>query len=123
MNQGSGWANVIDSGVFIRGMDDDPVSLVNVVASSNMKNSHSYTDWNDVDEDMVTITNQGGTFPNETGNGMFQRHVDSVTHATVSSVAPVCEHHLLYLVGYHNVGHKIPTDQSIRMYLYLYKFS
>ena len=38
MNQGSGWANVIDSGVFIRGMDDDPVSLVNVVASSNMKN-------------------------------------------------------------------------------------
>jgi len=38
MIQGSGWANVIDSGVFIRGMDDDPVSLVNVVASSNVNN-------------------------------------------------------------------------------------
>ena len=33
------------------------------------------------------------------------------------------EHHLLTLDGYHNVGHKIPTDQLIRMYLYLYKFS
>ena len=34
----------------------------------------------------------------------------------------MCEHHLLHLDGYHNVGHKIPTDQLIHMYLYLYKF-
>ena len=113
----------IDVGITRRSLNDLPVTYADTVASSNMKNSHSYTDWNDVDEDMVTITNQGGTFPNETGNGMFQRHVDSVTHATVSSVASYAyEHHLLTLDGYHNVGHKIPTDQSIRMYLYLYKF-
>ena len=34
----------------------------------------------------------------------------------------MCKHHLLTLDGYHNVGYKIPTDQSIHMYPYLYKF-
>jgi len=77
----------IDVGITRRSLNDLPVTYVDTVASSNMKNSHSYTDWNDVDEDIKTITNQGGTFPNETGNGMFQRHVDSVADAIVSSVA------------------------------------
>lgn len=77
-----------------------------------------------VDEDLKTIILHGGEWLWETNTGItcrLMQHVPIYTYDTVASY--VCEHHLLHLDGYHNVGYKIPTDQSIHMYPYLYKFS
>ena len=63
--------------------------------------------------------------PYDYGNnvGIMERDLsDSPTNYYDIVASYVCEHHLLTLDGYHNVGHKIPTDQLIHMYLYLYKF-
>ena len=81
-----------------------------------------YTDHHDVDENLRTIGMQGGYYSDDSLSGIAYREVKYQLSTTFDVVAFMCEHHLLYLVGYHNVGHKIPTDQSIRMYLYLYKF-
>ena len=63
--------------------------------------------------------------PYDYGNNvgiMFRWMFDTPTLASGGVASYVCKHHLLTLDGYHNVGHKIPTDQLIHMYLYLYKF-
>ena len=55
--------------------------------------------------------------------GALHRLLFNIPTFTQGDVASyVYDHHLLTLDGYHNVGYKIPTDQLIRMYLYLYKF-
>ena len=73
---------------------------------------------------MVTIMNQSGMWLNGSMVGITVRTMNDTPTGSRDYVASyVCEHHLLTLDGYHNVGHKIPTDQLIRMYLYLYKFS
>ena len=83
-----------------------------------------YTDFHNVDEDLKTVIIQGGDWVNGTALGITQRDLYSPPTSCGYSVASyVCEHHLLHPDGYHNVGHKIPTDQSIHMYPYLYKFS
>ena len=83
-----------------------------------------YTDHHDVDEDSMTIVAHGGYWGNATAVGIMYRDMeDTPTNSWDSVASYVCEHHLLTLDGYHNVGHKIPTDQLIHMYLYLYKFS
>ena len=82
-----------------------------------------YTDAHNVDEDMTTISVQGGSWNYGTATGITQRELMSDTSASGDNVASYAyDHHLLTLDGYHNVGHKIPTDQLIHMYLYLYKF-
>ena len=83
----------------------------------------NYTDAHDVDEDLRTITHHGGDWTHICRAGVTERFISTDTSFVNEYVASyVCEHHLLTLDGYHNVGHKIPTDQSIHMYLYLYKF-
>jgi len=84
-----------------------------------------YTDAHDVDEELRTISKQGGNWWRENMTGIAQRELYNDPILTYSDVVAsyVCEHHLLHPDGYHNVGYKIPTDQSIHMYPYLYKFS
>ena len=66
---------------------------------------------------------QGGRWNHEGDTGItFRAIADTPTLASSNVASYVCKHHLLTLDGYHNVGHKIPTDQLIHMYLYLYKF-
>ena len=83
-----------------------------------------YTDLHDVDEDRRTISDQGSWPSAESKAGIMDRYMDCDPYYTTNIVASyVREHHLLHPDGYHNVGRKIPTDQSIHMYPYLYKFS
>ena len=72
---------------------------------------------------MSAIPAQGGQLDCGSCVGIANRDTNNASTDVRNSVASyVCEHHLLHPDGYHNVGYKIPTDQSIRMYLYLYKF-
>lgn len=91
---------------------------------STSKVFFNYADAHDVDEDIKSISVHGGHY-RENKTGIARRTMnDTPTVAPSTIVASyVCEHHLLHLDGYHNVGYKIPTDQSIHMYPYLYKFS
>ena len=78
----------------------------------------------DVDEDVRTIASCGGRWDNGSGAGIAIRTIwNAPTDAWYGVASYVCKHHPLTLDGYHNVGYKIPTDQSIHMYPYLYKFS
>lgn len=43
----------------------------------HLRNTLNYTDWNDVDEDMVTISNQGGYYSDgESVVGIVRRNVN-----------------------------------------------
>ena len=57
------------------------------VASSNMKKTHSYTDWNDVDEDLRTISLHGGFWSHDSFGGFCDRSLDNsgLTNSTVAS--------------------------------------
>ena len=72
---------------------------------------------------MVSINKCDGRWGDGNGVGIIYRDlVDSPSSAWDGVASYVYDHHLLTLDGYHNVGYKIPTDQSIHMYPYLYKF-
>ena len=72
----------------------------------------------------MTVASCGGCRDNDVMTGVALRFVYDSPFASFDTVASyVCEYHLLTLDGYHNVGYKIPTDQLIHMYPYLYKFS
>ena len=73
---------------------------------------------------MITIPFHGGHQIRDSMAGITDldmAHTPAEFYDIVAS--HVYDHHLLTLDGYHNVGYKIPTDQSIHMYPYLYKFS
>ena len=121
---GGRWENESNAGIARREMNDLSSNISSIVASSSTKNYYSYTDEHDVDEALRTILIHGADWPGIAMAGIVMRDMQREASYHANGVASyVCEHHLLYPNGYHNVGYKIPTDQSIHMYPYLYKFS
>ena len=73
---GGYWAYENNEGVTRREMNNTPTDAFSYVASSNMKNSHSYTDFHDVDEDKATIPSLGEHWRGQVYAGLHCRHID-----------------------------------------------
>ena len=67
-------------------MAHTPTNYYDIVASSNMKNSH-YTDYHNVDEDVPTSSEQGGFLTSETGAGIAYRYINFSPDTTSTGVA------------------------------------
>ena len=67
-------------------MAHTPTNYYDIVASSNMKNSH-YTDYHNVDEDVPTSSEQGGFLTSETGAGIAYRYINFSSDTTSTGVA------------------------------------
>ena len=81
---GSNWS---DNGITRRYLDDSPSSISEYVASSDMKNSHSYTDYHNVDEDVLTVSEQGGFWTSETGAGIAYLYINFSPNTASDGVA------------------------------------
>lgn len=87
MIHGGYWDRTSEA-VSYRGMNNLLFTLGLSVASSSMKNSHSYTDWHTVDEDLRTISNQGGWWIDNDLTGVEDRdlyHSHTSAFDTVAS--------------------------------------
>ena len=76
---------------------------------STSGNNLNYTDWYNVDEDMTVVLVYSGRWNESNSAGIVNRYLFHTSTIPLDGVASyVCEHHLLTLDGYHNVGHKNP---------------
>ena len=90
---GGNWAEST-TGIMCRGMNNLLFTLGPAVASSDMKNSHSYTDWHTVDEDLRTISNQGGWWIDNDLTGVEDR---DLYHSHTSAFDTVASKKIIYL--------------------------
>ena len=73
---GGMWNSIGSDGIARRNLQDRVDLTGGDVASSNMKNSHSYTDFHDVDEDKATIPSLGEHWRGQVYAGLHCRHID-----------------------------------------------
>ena len=83
---GGNWAEST-TGIMCRGMNNLLFTLGPAVASSDMKNSHSYTDYHNVDEDVLTVSEQGGFWTSETGAGIAYLYINFSPNTASDGVA------------------------------------
>lgn len=89
---GGEWSFITSAGVALRDLSDSPTETYVTVASSDIsKLIIYYTDWYDVDEDMRTISLQGGMWTEGTGTmtGVTRRGIDVNATTTFEYVASV----------------------------------
>ena len=77
-------------GIYVRHFsaeNTNPGLGLTTVASSNMKNFHSYTDHHDVDEDYATIPSLGEHWGGQVYAGLHCRHIDWLPSYSFINVA------------------------------------
>ena len=123
---GGYWEFIIFTGIMLRHMIDSPFHGAHIVASSNVKNWSNIIRIGTMSTKILSLARFMvecmSTPPREVLCIEICSMWTTFLLLGVLLLLHMCEHHLLTLDGYHNVGHKIPTDQLIHMYLYLYKF-
>ena len=88
--QGGRWDHETGAGIALRDIYDISTIGRDSVASSNMKNSHSYTDNHTVDEDETTIAIHGGNWAywfDGSFVGVMQRDLYSIPSFSNSDAA------------------------------------
>ena len=73
--QGGEWVADSYIGIIGREVDDAPTTTFEYATSSNMKNSHSYTDAHNVDEDLTSIPAYSGAWVHDKEAGVMCRFV------------------------------------------------
>ena len=101
------WVNGNDVGITQRTMRDSSSHASSLVASSNTQ-MWNYTDYHEVDEDMMTSLLQGGLWSNVTDVGITFRFITDSPSNLSSYVASVCRH-LKYSSNYTD-GHDVDKD-------------
>ena len=86
------WASDVAAGIARRQMCDPSTNTYGHVASSDIRKISKYTDFHNVDEDMLTGYYLGGQWNYTPSSGISYRNTDSTPSDSFDSVASICRH-------------------------------